>query len=205
MKVDVKKPGSPGDILEHHGIKGMKWGVRKASSAGSAVGRAAGRTGRRIGRAASDAAFVLNAPNVHTAIATHASEKLMKDLPRIKAKHSSSTLGSRIKNPLSKESRAYRADVRKAYTRHLESAANSMTSGTGRLRYTLKENGKPNTSSYFWDVHVERVQHQATGVVKVQPIFDEDGWIVDFKIVTDEIAQTMDRGINFLIHAGIDV
>lgn len=24
------KPGSPGDILEHHGIKGMRWGVRKA-------------------------------------------------------------------------------------------------------------------------------------------------------------------------------
>lgn len=23
------KPGSPGDILEHHGVKGMRWGVRK--------------------------------------------------------------------------------------------------------------------------------------------------------------------------------
>lgn len=24
-----KKPGSPGDILIHHGVKGQKWGVRK--------------------------------------------------------------------------------------------------------------------------------------------------------------------------------
>lgn len=30
MKVSVEKPGSPTDILEHHGKKGMKWGVRNA-------------------------------------------------------------------------------------------------------------------------------------------------------------------------------
>jgi hypothetical protein len=27
--MDHTKPGSPGDILEHHGVKGMRWGVRK--------------------------------------------------------------------------------------------------------------------------------------------------------------------------------
>jgi hypothetical protein len=29
MKISVEKPGSPEDILEHFGAKGMKWGVRK--------------------------------------------------------------------------------------------------------------------------------------------------------------------------------
>lgn len=28
--ISVEKPGSPSEILEHHGIKGQKWGVRKA-------------------------------------------------------------------------------------------------------------------------------------------------------------------------------
>jgi hypothetical protein len=36
MEVSVEKPGSPTDILEHFGTKGMKWGVRSESrSSGS--------------------------------------------------------------------------------------------------------------------------------------------------------------------------
>lgn len=30
-----EKPGTPGEILEHHGIKGMRWGVRKQEERGS--------------------------------------------------------------------------------------------------------------------------------------------------------------------------
>lgn len=30
-----KKPGTPGDILEHHGTKGMRWGVRKEEETGA--------------------------------------------------------------------------------------------------------------------------------------------------------------------------
>lgn len=28
------KPGTPGEVLEHSGVKGMRWGVRKAESTG---------------------------------------------------------------------------------------------------------------------------------------------------------------------------
>lgn len=30
MEVSVKKPGTPAEVLEHHGTKGMKWGVHKS-------------------------------------------------------------------------------------------------------------------------------------------------------------------------------
>lgn len=36
-----KKPGSPGDILKHHGVKGQKWGVRKEEDTGG--GRITGK------------------------------------------------------------------------------------------------------------------------------------------------------------------
>jgi hypothetical protein len=30
--ISVEKPGSPAEILEHHGVKGQKWGVRSNKS-----------------------------------------------------------------------------------------------------------------------------------------------------------------------------
>jgi hypothetical protein len=36
--ISVEKPGSPSEILEHVGVKGMKWGVQKARTTGSAAG-----------------------------------------------------------------------------------------------------------------------------------------------------------------------
>lgn len=30
--ISVEKPGSPAEVLEHHGTKGMKWGVRNQKS-----------------------------------------------------------------------------------------------------------------------------------------------------------------------------
>ena len=33
--ISVEKPGSPAEILEHHGIKGMRWGVRSSRTSAS--------------------------------------------------------------------------------------------------------------------------------------------------------------------------
>lgn len=38
-------------FLEHHGVKGMKWGVRKAGSAAASTARAAGRGTKKVGAA----------------------------------------------------------------------------------------------------------------------------------------------------------
>ena len=37
--IPVEKPGSPTEILEHHGTKGMKWGVRQSRQMSKEFGR----------------------------------------------------------------------------------------------------------------------------------------------------------------------
>jgi hypothetical protein len=48
--ISVEKPGSPSEILEHHGVKGQKWGVRQRSQlAGTRAGKSAAKEARKSG------------------------------------------------------------------------------------------------------------------------------------------------------------
>lgn len=48
--ISVEKPGSPSEILEHHGVKGQKWGVRQRSqAAGARAGKPAAKAVREAG------------------------------------------------------------------------------------------------------------------------------------------------------------
>jgi 2'-5' RNA ligase len=199
-------------VLEHHGIKGMRWGMRKANvssgarAAGGAVKKAAKATGKAVGAAADNTLFEVSKKEqwVTNDIIEGAHERLRKDLPGIKAKHGDyAKLKNRIKKPFSSEAKAYRQDVKKAYIRHLESSANSMTNLRGTRQYTLTEFGQPNTSKYFWNVSTRTVQHADPGMVTVRPIFDSEGWITDIETVPDSMAQTIELGADFLKHYGV--
>jgi ribosomal protein S8 len=209
MKVSVEKPGTPGELV-HHGVKGMKWGVRKeqASSGARRAGSVAKKVGKGLGKAADNTFFELtkNSSMVNNQIVSKASKKLKGDLPGIKAKHGAyGKIRNRSKKPFSKEAKAYRADVKTAYLKHLESSANEVTNIRGTRQYTLKEKGKPNTSKYFWNVSTQPITHAEDGVgtFTVRPIFDDEGYIIDIEMVDTSMAQTMELGADFLQHMGM--
>jgi hypothetical protein len=214
VKKSLAKPGSPAELvseLMHHGVKGQRWGIRRDRSTGSGGGGKPSRfksAARAVGRAADDVTFEVGKknPDIQHQIAATASERLVKNLPSIKARHGDyGKLSNRVKKPFSKEAKAYRADVKKTYLRHLENVANETTNVRGTRRYTLKEQGKPNTSSYFWNLSTEAVTHAAAGTFRVQPVFDNEGYIINIKVIKDDMAQTMDKGANFLFHMGFDI
>lgn len=186
-------------ILSHHGVKGMKWGVRKAKAAGGAVARGLDNVAFELAR---------NHESVHHSIIDHAGNALQEhDLPRIKEKHSATgadKLLNRLKNPLSANARAYRSDVKQAYLDRLEKAANEHTNVAGTRQYTLSEHGEPNTSQYFWGVHSREVAHaDGTVSIVVHPAFDDDGFITEIQRNPSTVEQTSIRGQEFLSHHGI--
>lgn len=190
--------GISDEDLEHHGVKGMRWGVRKA---GDAAFRAAPH------------APITN-QLVHNAIAGQARRDTRKELSGIKAKHPEySKLTDRVTKPLSSEARAYRKDVKAAYVKNVESVANSLKNASGTRQFTttkqftLKEKGAPNTSKYYWTVKSRNIEHADDDIeFDVHVLFDDDGYIVDFDQddQPSELAQSAaEDGAEFLVYAGL--
>lgn len=203
-----EKPGSPEEMLEHFGVKGMRWGHRKAQTSGSSngVGRKASSALKKTGGVLDDVAFEVSKKSdwVSNHITERATEKLRAELPSIKARHGAyGKLRNRVRHPFSPEAKAYRNDVKQSYLKHLESSANELTNLRGTRQYTLTESGKPNTSQYLWEVSTREVKHAAADSVKVRPIFDSEGWIVDLEYIANDMAQTAELGVQFLTHHGV--
>lgn len=210
--------------IQHHGTKGMKWGVRKehATAGAKAVGKGAASAAGKINRAAGaisrgikDAQFeehikTGDARDDVEIAASHAFRK--QDLPSVKARHGDyGKLRNRAKKPFSKEATAYRKDARETYIKRLESTANATKNASGTRQYTIRERGielpaqggRLPTSKYQWDVTSRVVKHAAGGTFTVELVMDSEGYITDLKEVKKTMAQTMALGEDFLEHYGI--
>lgn len=206
--ISTEKPGTPEELV-HYGVKGMKWGVRRKRSAsgssGSSTKSAVVKGAKKAGRIGGDILFEFgaNSSGIREDIAEKAGKAFQSDLPAIKARHRASggsKLSTRVLKPASSAARAYRNDAKNAYLKRLEEAANANVNLSGTRQYTLSEQGKPNTSKYYWRVRTKSIEHAAEAAFLVHPVFDSDGYIVRVEYVEDSMAQAMAVGEAFIKH-----
>lgn len=228
---DISQAGAD-FILEHHGVKGMRWGVTKEQVGGAAkaVGSATKTAGSGVGKAIGGTVrFGLDVQFENKAADGRARNDLInnvrkpfakEDLPAVKARHAESggaKLKTRVLKPHSSEAKAYRKDARETYIKRLETTANATRNASGTREYTIRERGidlpaqggKLPKSQHFWDVSARDAKHAAIAdsddFTRLELITDDDGWITDLKPVPidDAIAQSMELGAEFLEHFGI--
>ena len=161
------------EFLEHFGVKGMKWGVRKDK--GHEGQRAKTRKIARL-----DQKFARKSQSLHTTLeifngaipATNAKLAVIDNKP--KYKNADFTRDTPLR-------RAYYKEGQKAFVDSLEASASSLgTNASGTKRYGVIE--KTDNS---WDVILRDVKHDDTSevVFSVRPILDEVGHITGFEFI----------------------
>lgn len=214
-------------VLNHHGVKGMRWGVtkNKVGSVSKSVSRAANSTSGKVGSVArktttfvKDVQFENKTENgkARNEVINKARTPFKKeDLPAIKARHiEGSKLKTRALKPLSSEAKAYRKDAREVYIKRLETTANATTNASGTRQYTIRERsvdlpaegGALPKSKVYWDISSRDIVHVSEeNFSTVELVFDADGWIVDLDSINSEdaVTQSIELGSNYLAHYGI--
>jgi len=177
------------EFLQHFGVKGMKWGVRKGGSSAS----------KKVAKA--DKKFEsVNARYGKTfeiAGAARASFKSSGDLKRINDKYSAQLTNSFSENR--KVKKAYQAEVQKTFLDHLKKAADKQDpNASGTRKYTITV---PPKRPDRWIVTTTTIQH-ASDVVEFQLTLDKNGLITDLEAV-QPLQQSAISVEDFLEHYGV--
>lgn len=180
------------EFLAHHGVKGMKWGVRK--DAGHEGERAKTKKIEKL-----DRKFTKEANSFSNSIRLHnrAAELSNKnDVVRINNDPKYKNMDFSRDTPLRQK---YYKEHQDAFVTNLKKAADEIgTNASGTKKYGVFEN-----LDGSWDVTVDEVKHADTQerfTVKVK--YSSRGHILELKVPEEELKQADDAG-DFLEHYGV--
>lgn len=182
------------DILEHHGVKGQKWGIR--NDKGHAGQKA---TTRKIRSLDKKFARRRGAPRTTLQVYNRAAKNFNdNDLKRINNKPQYKNADFTRDTPLRKK---YYNEHKNALLDQLEKAADEFgTNASGTQKYGIVE-----TPNGGWDIYLKDVKHAASSsnkiVLKVQPKFDSRGHIIGLALKNSMAQSAMVDA--FLEHHGV--
>jgi hypothetical protein len=183
------------DAVEHHGVKGMKWGVRRdrGHEGERAKTRKIAKEDKRFEKKAATTATWINLHNRAADLANHGDIDRINNKPQYKNKDFSKD------SPLRRQ---YYNEHQQAYIKRLRQAAQEAgtnASGTRELKIVTDSDGN-------WGVQVVDVKHDAfdelDGTI-IQVTYDSTGHITKIGAPKKSMAQTAIEGAEFLEHFGI--
>lgn len=204
---------SPGEALEHHGVKGMRWGVRNTNKqfakadrlrnkeAPALFSRGKKRTDRKARKKIRKAGELERV--VNNKVALKANKSAEKEMKALRKKPEFQNINYRDANNQPKfdidKYRALDKAEAKIWTKHL----NDVVKGYD-FDVKTSEGGT-------WQLVPKKIQHaDGNTVLVVRPIRDDNGYIIDIEIIGEmmenELAQAdklIARGADFLEHFGV--
>jgi 2'-5' RNA ligase len=205
-------------ILEHFGVKGMKWGVRKEQlkSGAKSVGRGLNRAATALANHDFENATADGRAAEHIERKAHEAFR-RSDLPKINGKpeyQNAKKLRTRLRNPRDPIVKQYRQEVKSTYIKRLEEAANSTKNASGTRQYTIRERGwelPPEggdlpKSKHLWQVTTREVKHAEDPTAKpfyVQLTIDHDGFVTDLSPLVPPAVHAMELGEEFMSHQSV--
>lgn len=167
------------DDAEHHGVKGMKWGVRKADSASPRAEKKAAKAVKKANRKFENSfrgvgGFI----KVNNAIADEVNPRVEKlnNTPKYKDKNLYQD---------KKLHEEYWNDIDKLFDESYAAASKTISTNTkGNTKATISRTGFGENSS--WRVDIEEVKHAAVSDQTFQiirPVVDENGQMIDLEFV----------------------
>lgn len=178
-------------ILQHFGVKGMKWGHRKGSTATSKAGKKVAKADKKF-----ESVNSRYSKTFEIAGAARSSFKSSGDWKKINDKYSAQLTNSLSENR--KVKKAYDAEVQQSFMKHLKAAADKQSpNASGTRKYTITV---PPKRPDRWIVTTTEVKH-ASESVEFEIIRDKNGLITDIKPVTD--LQQSALSVEELVHYGV--
>jgi ribosomal protein S18 acetylase RimI-like enzyme len=180
-------------VLEHFGVKGMKWGVRKADASSAS---------RSPKTAKADKKWAKKASSSRTFVAVHnAAVKRMNktEVSRINNKSEYKNKDFTNDSPLR---RKYYNEFETTFMRVMNEESSRIigpnASGTQRLKFEVDPSGSG-------DIHyrIETIKHANTSPPDIIAKTNDKGYIVSFSVVENALMQGEDLVNNFIEHFGV--
>jgi hypothetical protein len=176
------------EILTHHGVKGMKWGVKKSSGSAKKIAKADKKfesVNARYGK------------TFEIASSARQSFKSSGDLKKINDKYSAQLGSSFSANRQVKKN--YQAETQRVFLKHLKDAADKQDpNASGTRKYTITV---PPKRPDRWIVTTTTIKH-ASDTLELQLTLDKNGLITDLEPVKP-LQQSAMSAEYFLAHHGV--